>query len=217
MLAVLFVSLAAAGPMPKRYVCDAELRSWVVLARGRHLYLEIKNLPEAHAPLRSRIEFTSAHLRHDYQHPSRTTQRSRASEGDSSGGMGSRSVLPVSPGETLPRVARMTRGSRLFSPLAQPRDRLEARYKLTLAQLESLQRDRLFTAAYELTGPNSNAALRRVMESVGLRLPARVTNSGGLLGEFPGIDASVGAELPASRWREFGVPSGPAPLTPRRR
>ncbi len=198
LLAVLFVSLAAAGPMPKRYVCDAELRSWVVLARGRHLYLEIKNLPEAHAHLRPRIEFTSAHLRHDYQPPS------RASESDSWGG-------------TLPRVARMTRGSRLFSPLAQPRDRLEARYKLTLAQLEALQRDRLFTAAYELTGPNSNAALRRVMESVGLRLPARVTNSGGLLGEFPGIDASVGAELPASRWPEFGVPGGPAPLTPRRR
>lgn len=33
LLALVAVSLAAAGPMPKRYVCDAELRSWVVLAR----------------------------------------------------------------------------------------------------------------------------------------------------------------------------------------
>ncbi len=185
MAAVLFGAAAmrcAPAPPPPEPSCTAELRSWVVAGRARHLYLELSCPPpfEHHS---GRIEFTSAALRRDYS--------AAADRAD------------------LPRLARMTPGRPLAPPsFAPPPDgRLEARYRITPEQAAALQRDRVFNAAYVLLCANSNAALRRVMESCGLALPIHVTASAGITGEFPGINCDSGAELPLERWRQHGIES----------
>ncbi len=171
---------ASAPAPPEPILLHAELRSWVVAGRGRHLYLQIDALP--HFPdLRPRVEFTSASLRWDYDPASDSTGR--------------------------PRVARMTPGHTLapppFAPL--PDNRLEATYTLTIAQARALQRDRLFTEPYVLLGANSSSGLRRAMEAVGLTLPPRILRSAGILGEFPGIDIDPGPELNIEQWPSLGL------------
>lgn len=162
-------------------LCRAELRSWVVLGRGRHLYLEVE-CPPPHEGLSGRVEFTSVMIRNDYGYTR-----------DASG---------------QPRVGAMRGGRVIPPPFAGPPDnRLEAVYELTLEQVRQLQRDRVFEAPYMLVGPNSNAAMRRVAEECGVTLPPRVLGGFGLLGEFPGIDADVGAEVEPSEWPRFGVGS----------
>jgi hypothetical protein len=47
------------------------------------------------------------------------------------------------------------------------------------------------------------------MESCGLGLPRRVLNSGGVLGEFPGIDLDPGPEVPEGEWGVFGLAGTP--------
>lgn len=89
-----------------------------------------------------------------------------------------------------------------------PDNRLEAMYDLTLEQVRCLWRDRVFEAVYVLIGANSNAAMRRVTSECGVALPARVLGGGGLLGEFPGVDADVGAEIAPADWGRFGVVPG---------
>lgn len=160
-------------------VCRAELRSWVVLGRGRHLYLEIA-CPGSERELNGRIEFTTVMMRTDYRYTRDATGR--------------------------PRVGRM-RGGRIGPPsIAGPPDnRLEAVYQLTMDQARCLQRDRVFEAEYVLVGANSNAAMRRVMTDCGLALPERVRAGGGLMGEFPGIDFDVGAEIAPAEWAAHGV------------
>jgi hypothetical protein len=157
----------------------AELRSWVVAGRGRHLYLEILPVNSAGAG-GERVEFTAAMLRRDYRY---TRDR---------GGS--------------PRVARM-RGGPLNPPAfcGPPDNRLEATYELTPEQARCLARDRLFSTPYALLGANSNAGLRRVMSECGCALPPHVLAGGGWLGEFPGIDADVGEDVPETRWGEFGI------------
>lgn len=166
-----------------RRVCEAELRSWIVAGRGRHLYLEIR-CPPPHQRWSGRVEFTQVNLRRDYD-----LKRALAQ---------------------APRVGRMSRGMRLASPLGgQPGDRLEYRYRLTAEQARALQRDRLWMSEYRLLGSNSNRAMRAVLEEAGLRLPSRVLQGGGVLGEFPGIGAALGDEVPPRQWPAFGLPSGP--------
>lgn len=162
-------------------LCRAELRSWVVLGRGRHLYLEVE-CPPSHESLSGRVEFTSVMIRNDYRYTR-----------DASG---------------QPRVGAMRGGRVVPPPFAGPPDnRLEAVYELTLDQVRRLRRDRVFEAPYMLVGPNSNAAMRRVAEECGVTLPPRVLGGFGLLGEFPGIEADVGAEVDPSEWQRFGVVS----------
>lgn len=105
-----------------------------------------------------------------------------------------------------PRVGRM-RGGRIGPPsIAGPPDnRLETVYELTMDQARCLQRDRVFEAEYVLVGANSNAAMRRVTSECGLILPERVRTGGGLLGEFPGIEFDVGAEIAPDEWAAHGV------------
>ena len=94
-----------------------------------------------------------------------------------------------------------------FVPI--PDNRVEARYKLTLGpQARCLQRDRVFNEPYMLLGADETPRVRRVMESCGLGLPARVLGGGGLLGEFPGIDRDPGAEVPERDWGRLGVQHG---------
>ncbi|HVZ93124.1 MAG TPA: hypothetical protein VG797_01295 [Phycisphaerales bacterium] len=190
-----------------RRIIDAELRSWVVAGYARHLYLDLK-CPPPYRFLNGRIEFTAANFRHDYEASSPTRRAPTSPERE-------RTDPPPSPTQSqslppsLPHVARMTRGSKLRPILVEPNDRLEYRYRLSAEQAAELQRDRLFSAPYELLGPNSNAGLRSAMESVGLRLPQRILDSKGPLGEFPGIDQPVGPEVPPDQWRTYGIPAGP--------
>jgi len=159
-------------------VITAELRSWVVAGWGRHLYLDI-TAPPPYEHLSGRVEFTTASLRLDYVQAQDATR--------------------------IGRLARMTRGHHLAPIIAEPRDRLELRFTITPAQARCLQRDRVFAAPYVLLGTNSNAAMRRALESCGCSIPLRVAHSGGALGAFPGINIDPGPELPASRWAEFGI------------
>ncbi|MBL8744928.1 MAG: hypothetical protein JNK58_01085 [Phycisphaerae bacterium] len=160
-------------------ICRAELRSWVVIGRGRHLYLQVE-CPPPYESLSGRIEFTSVMIRDDYRYTRDTTGQ--------------------------PRVGRMRGGTIRPPEFAGPPDnRLEAVYELTLDQVRCLRRDRMFEAVYMLVGPNSNAAMRRVTSECGITLPAAVIGGSGLLGEFPGIDAEVGAEVDFSEWARFGV------------
>lgn len=176
-------SVGAAFPPVAPVVCHAELRSWVVLGRGRHMYLRVE-CPPPFERLSGRVEFTSVMIRNDYRYTR-----------DVSG---------------QPRVGRMRGGIVRPPTIAGPPDnRLEAAYELTLDQVRCLRRDRVFEAAYMLIGPNSNAAMRRVTSECGVALPARVLAGIGLLGEFPGIDAEVGAEVEPAEWPRFGVGIGP--------
>lgn len=171
---------AATGVLESPILFRAELRSWIVAGRGRHMYLQIE-APAEFPELRPRIEFTSAFLRADYE--------------------------PAADQAGRPRVGRMTPGRALgpppFAPI--PDNRLEATYTLTLAQARALQRDRLFAEPYVLLGANSSSGLRRALEEVGLALPDRVLRGGGFLGEFPGIDIAPGAEIGVEEWPRFGL------------
>lgn len=161
-------------------VCRAELRSWVVAGRGRHLYL-VLDCPEPYAYLSGRIEFGAASLRDDYRAPA---DRERAE-----------------------RVTRMTRGAVLSPPATGYVDnRLEGVFELTPEQAECLQRDRMWSARYVLIGSNSNSAMRRTLADCGCQTPDRVLSGAGLFGEFPGIDAPLGSEIQGERWGDFGVP-----------
>lgn len=142
--------------------------------------------PDKFDALDTIVEFTSAALRRDF-------------------------VGPIDP-ENLPRIAKMTRGVRLRSALgAVPDDRLELSFKLDAGGALELQQDRLFSEPYVLVGPNSNAAMRAALASVGVELPERITSGGGVRGEFPGIDLHPGETLPAEQWGEFNLPNGPEP------
>lgn len=179
--------LALAGAAPDKAAepdppaaCDCELRSWVVAGRGRHLLLEI-DCPPALDDLDGVVEFTSAALRDDYD--------------------------PALDASGAPRIARMTQGVRLEPFLARDQvdERIEARWSVSPQAAACLQRDRLFAAQYILLGPNSNSAMASALASCGLALPDAVVSGAGILGEFPGIDLNPGDELPAHRWRDFGV------------
>lgn len=192
-LALLFAALAIAlGRSPGAHartaepegergvMCTAELRSWIVAGRGRHMYLQIA-APEPFGELSGRIEFTSLALRKDYN-PWADTSRQ-------------------------PRIGRMTPG-RTLGPLAfgpSPDNRLEARYAISIAQARALQRDRVFTEVYALLGANSSSGLRRTMEDAGLTLPGHVLRAGGALGEFPGVEFDPGPEIPSEDWGALGL------------
>lgn len=158
----------------------AELRSWVVVGRGRHLYLQIE-APPPNTDVSGRVEYTMVTLRSDYD-----------PRADASG---------------APRLGRYRGPGHLRPPdFAPPPDnRLEATYILTIDQARCIQRDRIFEEPYILVGPNSNAGLRAAMESCGVPLPDRIKSSGGLLGEFPGIDFKAGDEIPRDQWRRYGL------------
>lgn len=178
---------AAAEPPTEPVGCSAELRSWVVAFRGRHMYLLI-DCPEPLAHLSGRVEYTTAAMRFDYR------------AGWDSGEM--------------PLVARMNPG-RVLQPFPNspaPDNRLEASYEITAEQARCLQRDRLYSAPYVLVGSNSSSGLRAAMEACGLDVPERVLAGRGTFGEFPGIDFPAGDEVPAERWAEFGLPDGPTPI-----
>lgn len=196
-LAALFTALALAlgrspvaeahsapAPDAERTVsCKAELRSWIVAGRGRHMYLQIA-APEPFRDLSGRIEFTTVALRRDYD--------------------------PVTDTTGQPRIGRMTPGRTLgpmgFGPA--PDNRLEGKYDLTVAQARALQRDRIFTEVYALLGANSSSGLRKAMEDAGLALPEHVLRAGGALGEFPGVEFDPGPEIPRRDWAKFGLKAG---------
>ena len=103
--------------------CDCTLSSWIVALRGRHLHLDI-DCPEEYDYLDGRVEFTSASLRADYDptHPDTTTG-------------------------LIPQLVRMTPGRRLMSFVDDPKQRLEAEYRVPLATAAWFQRDVAFDSA----------------------------------------------------------------------
>lgn len=192
-----------------------ELRSWVVMGRGRHMFAEII------LPGGSALRADSA-ARRDGDSENRTTDGGR--DGRPTPMEGWPADLPLiveywstalrdnyaapADAEKSERIARMQLGHRVKPGLVTPPDnRLEATYQVTLRQAKELARDRVFANRYFLLGPNSSSGLRAAMEQAGLRLPPKVTLSAGPLGEFPGIDLSPGRETPRARWVEFGLPS----------
>jgi len=161
--------------------CDVQLRSWVVAGRARHLYLSC-DCPEGYEYLEDRIEFTTIALRWDFAESSLE--------------------------DGIHRIARMTRGTHLGPMLGDPNDRLEAEWSLDVDIVECLQRDTVFSSEYRLLGPNSNSGIRGIAERCGLTLPDHVLSTGGMLGEFPGIELEPGAEVPPSAWRAAGINPG---------
>lgn len=94
-------------------------------------------------------------------------------------------------------IARMPEGQRIW-PLMGPADnRLEASWRVTPRQAWELKRDRVFSRSYFLLGPNSSSGLRAALEDAGLRLPLRMRQNAGILGEFPGLGMSPGREVDA--------------------
>lgn len=187
----------ATAPAPSRAdttYCTLQLRSWIVAAQGRHLYLDC-DCPPPFDNLSGRVEFTAASLRTDYD-------RAAAA-----------ALLADNPG-WAPRIARMSRNAHLAPPsfVTDPDDRLEQTYRVPASAVEILQKDRLFAAPYRLLGPNSNSSLRAVMEDAGIPIPARILSSGGILGEFPGIAQSPGPVLPPDQWANAALPHGPTPI-----
>ncbi len=193
--AVFFLALSGialmAGTMARpsaRVSCSCEVRSWIVAMGRRHLYIDVR-CPEPYAHLSGRVEFTESRLRYDYDVPG--------------------------PMERRNRLAKMARGSALRPPpfVTDMRDRAEGpAFAITPAQAACLQTDRMYRAAYNLMGPNSNSALRAVAEGCGCSLPARVLQLGGFMGEFPGVEMSPGPELDSIEWAMFGLPDGPQPV-----
>lgn len=174
---VLGATLWRGGP-GARPTIRAELRSWVVAGRGRHLFLQIE-APAPNGGTMPRIEFTNASLRRDYRAPSD----------------------PALGG----RVCRMNAGLPLHPVFGEADNRIEAVYWLTAHQFEELTRDRVWSAGYSLLGTNSNSGMARVLKDVGLSLPPRVRDGGGILGEFPGIDRDPGPEIQRSQWERYGI------------
>ena len=182
-LPVLGALSACAGPVaPPAAECDLELRSWVVFGRARHLYALLECPPE-HPHAGGPIEFTSELKRTDLRRPLRHKAR----------------------------LARMTPGYRLRPALSWtrddfPHDQLEGRYTITAEQAQRLARDGYFPEPYRLLSSNSNAAMRWVMEDIGLTLPEHVLGSGGTLGRYPGVNTAVGELTP---WPDAGVSEEP--------
>jgi hypothetical protein len=185
---------------PEQIVCTVELRSWVVAAQGRHLYLQC-DCPEPFDHLDGRVEYTKLSLRPDFRPGLSWDDRSRVTLRDAA-------ALPI---------ARMTPGTRLAPPpfVEDPDDRLEFAYALPVETVEALQDDVIFSEPYKLLGPNSNSGIRAVMERAGVELPASVLGGGGMLGAFPGIDKPPGAPIDASAWADLGLPMGPRRPSPR--
>ncbi len=203
--------------------CTIELRSWVVMGRGRHLYAQIIP-PDDDGASTSGANTTGAHS------PGSNTARS-----NSTGSSAARSntqrwpadlpliveywstalrdnYTPPADPERGERIARMALGHRVRPSLVTPPDnRLEATYKATFKQARELARDRVFERRYFLLGPNSTSGLRAAFESAGLRFPARALAGAGALGEFPGVDLPAGREIPAAEWAKYGLGSAPAP------
>lgn len=173
----------AADADAARAGCTCEIRSWVVAGRGRHMFAKI-DCPKGHDQLDTVVEFTTAAMRRDFVPPADITK-------------------------SPPRVAKMNRGVRVRPALAQPDNRLEATYQITPEQARELERDRVFRAPYVLIGRNSNSALRRALADIGLALPQRVLEGGGMLGEFPGVDLDPGDEVAPDKWADVGLPRGP--------
>ncbi len=157
--------------------CRAELRSWVVAGRGRHMFLEI-DCPAGHNELDGIVEFANTAMRSDFD-------------------------WTLDPGGAA-RIARMEKGIRVLPALGSTKERLEEVFLLSPATARCLQRDRLFEEAYFLLGPNSNSAMRAACESCEVPLPQQVTNGAGVFGEFPGVDFSPGDEIPQAQWKEYG-------------
>lgn len=181
-IAALGASCAArTGPSPSAGAirgCRAELRSWVVAGRGRHLFLVI-DCPPPHQYLSGVVEFTTSEYRTDYI-----------------GG-----VDEAHP----PRLARLTPGRRLEPSFGSPEDRLEAVWSITPEQAACLQRDRVWAAPYVLLGVNSNSAMAGACAECGIELPGHVVRDGGVLGAYPGVSLDVGPLLDPERRREFGL------------
>jgi len=159
-------------------VCRAELRSWVVAGKGRHLFLDI----DCQAPnndVSGIVEFANTQFRGDFDwHVDR---------------------------DGPPLNSRMEQGVRVRPGYGVPDNRLEATYSLTLEQAKCLLHDRLFSRPYALLGPNSNSAMHVVCEECDVALPERVLAGSGWLGEFPGINMSPGEEIPRAQWSDFGA------------
>lgn len=170
--------IAAEAQPPQPILCRAELRSFIVAGRGRHLYLLI-DCPDEYDQYDGRVEYTSAAMRSDYTAP---TDRSGAA-----------------------RVAKMTAGRPLYPIIQNADDRFEAEFEITLDQAICLQQDRVFSERYALVGTNSSSGLRRVMEECGCEIPSRILNSGGVFGEFPGINKDPGRFLDRNLWPGFGI------------
>lgn len=168
----------AVVPAPEPILCRVEVRSFIVMGRGRHLYLLI-DCPEGYDQYDGRVEYTTAAYRADYSAP---TDRSGAA-----------------------RVAKMSAGRPLFPIIENAQDRLETEFEVTLEQAICLQQDRVFSERYALLGTNSSSGLRRAMELCDCALPDRIIGSGGMLGDFPGIDKDPGRVLNRELWPSFGI------------
>lgn len=174
--------MATAAPARVEPTCHAELRSWIVAGRGRHLYLQIDcPAPEEARP--GRVEFWDTAHRPDFQQPDDPDRQAR--------------------------IARTAEGMRLAPPFVPADNRLEAVYELTAEQAACLRRDRVFARRYFLLGPNSNSAMRAAYDECGVELPRRVMQGAGALGEFPGINMDPGAPIPPQRWEQFGLRFSP--------
>jgi len=172
---------------PEPVLCRIEVRSFIVMGRGRHLYLLI-DCPEGYDEFDGRVEYTSAAYRSDYSAP---TDRSGAA-----------------------RVAKMSAGRPLFPIIENAQDRLEGEFEVTLEQALCLQRDRVFRERYALLGTNSSSGLRRAMEKCDCELPDRVVGGGGMLGDFPGIDKDPGPVIDRELWPSFGIEGEVDPVLP---
>lgn len=174
----------AASPEP--VLCRAELRSFIVAGKGRHLYLLI-DCPPGFDEYDGRVEYTTAAMRRDYTPPE-----------DRSGAA---------------RVAKMSAGHPLYPIIENAQDRFEAEFEITLEQAICLQQDRVFTKRYALLGENSSSGLRRTLELCDCEMPSRIVASGGIFGEFPGIDRDPGPVLDRDRWPDYGI-DGEAEINP---
>ncbi|MGP1310625.1 MAG: hypothetical protein ACTS27_10550 [Phycisphaerales bacterium] len=178
-----FVLALAPAPTEPAPLALVEVRSWVVLGRGRHMYARI-TAPPGHERLSTVVEYTGAFMRSGYVRPEAFIDQDR--------------------------IVKARRGERVLPMLDVPMDqRLEAVYWLPLETIEELQRDRAFAARYFLTGPNSSSGLRAAFESSGIPLPSAMFGLGGVLGEFPGIEYLPGAEIEARDWPRIGFADGP--------
>ncbi|MEM8834432.1 MAG: hypothetical protein AAGD00_01305 [Planctomycetota bacterium] len=180
--------------------CTAELRSWVVFGRGRHLLLRI-DCPEPIEHLDGVVEFTNVSLRRDFVAPVEAVTQGA----DVPGGEWAEVLARTGPA----RLGRMSRGGQLKPALGSGAERLEAVYEIDCAQAEALQRDRVWDVTYELLGPNSNSGLATAMREVGLELPEHVSRGGGALGAFPGVTLDPGEDLRTAEWARAGLPAGP--------
>jgi hypothetical protein len=177
---------AAEPEAPKPIICRAELRSFIVMGKGRHLYLLI-DCPEGYDEYDGRVEYTTAAMRVDYIAPN-----------DRSGAA---------------RVAKMSAGRPLLPIIENADDRFEAEFEITLEQAICLLQDRVFSERYALLGTNSSSGLRFTIEDCGCELPSRMLSSGGVFGDFPGINADPGRVIDRSLWPAFGI-EGEEPILP---